>query len=248
MSHLGEDELALWHYGERGAPERAEAHLAECADCRRRLLELREALALADQALAGGAEPGPDYEERLWERLAPRLAAARRPRLLPTTLYAWGALAAALLLAFLIGRFLQPSPPVAVALSQPVRERILLVAVGEHLERSRMVLMELSNADPGAPADIRSERRSAEALLSANRLYRQAAQRSGEPGVAGVLEELERVLMDVAHQGDELSPGELLELQRRIAERGLLLKVRVLDDRLHAREKAAAPPRPGRVS
>ena len=250
MRHLNEDERVWVQYGEEGAPEWAEAHLAECQACCDRQAELREALGLAAQSLDAGLEPPGDYEQSVWGRLEPRLVCARRTRRLPATLPTWGALAAALLLALLVGRYGVPAVqvPTPAPLSAPVRERILLVAVGDHLERSRLVLMELSNADPDAPADISAERRSARALLSANRLYRQAAQRSGEPVVAGVLDELERVLIDVAHRPDELAPGELLELQERIAARGLILKVRVLDDSLRAREKAPAPPGRGRVS
>lgn len=252
MTHLSEDDLVLVRYGERGAPDWAEEHLRECAECRALEAELRQALELGAQALEGGPEPSADYEERVWARLEPRLVEARRPRLLPSHWRAWGALAAALLVAFLLGRYGQtpvPAPPApASPLSGPVRERILLVAVGAHLERSRLVLMELSNADPQASADISSERRSARTLLGDNRLYRQAAQRSGEPALAGVLDELERVLIDVAHRPDELPPAELGELQRRIAERGLLLKVRVLDDALKARQKAPAPAARSRVS
>jgi anti-sigma factor RsiW len=248
VRHLDEDERVWVQYEEPEAPAWAEAHLAECQACRDRQTELREALGLAALALDEGFEPPADYEQRVWRRLEPRLVRARRSRWLPARLPAWAALAAALLLAFLVGRYAAPPAPSAAPLSAPVRERILLVAVGAHLERSRLVLMELSNADPNTPVDISAERRSAQALLSANRLYRRAAQRSGEPLVAGVLDELERVLIDVAHRPDEPGPGELLELQERIAARGLILKVRVLDDSLRAREKAPAPPGRQRVS
>ena len=86
------------------------------------------------------------------------------------------ALAAALVVAFLLGqRFPAPAPPI----SAEVRERILLVAVGNHLERSQMILVELANAPTDVPLDVSAERASADVLVSANRLYRQTALRSG---------------------------------------------------------------------
>lgn len=248
MRHLNDEELALAHFGEPGAPSWAEQHLEDCGDCRREIEALNVALGLAGRALEAGPEPAPDFEQRVWQRLAPRLKPARA-RLWPASRTAWGALAAALLLSFLVGRYAQPPAPQPTALPAPVRERILLVAIGEHLERSRMVLLELTNADPGAPADVRSERRTAQGLVDANRLYRQVAQKSGETGLASVLDDLERVLVDLAHRPDELSPPELAELQQRIAQRGLLLKVRVLDARLReGAERRTAPAAAERVS
>ena len=154
-----------------------------------------------------------------------------------------GALAASLVAAFLLGRYLPR--PAAEGTSAPVRERILLVAVGDHLERSQVVLLELLNADPQAPLDVTAERRSAEDLVSANRLYRQAAVRSGDAGVAQVLEELERVLVEVANGPSELGPADLAALRRRIESQGVLFRVRVIGSRIREREKEAVegPPR-----
>jgi hypothetical protein len=144
------------------------------------------------------------------------------------------ALAAALVLAFLLGRRFpdQPQP-----LSAEVRERVLLVAVGDHLERSQMVLVELVNAPGDEAMNVRAQRALADELVSANRLYRQTAVRSGEPALAAVLEELERVLVEVAAGPDALTPGDLAELQRRIESRGLLFRVRVIGSQVREREK-----------
>jgi hypothetical protein len=152
------------------------------------------------------------------------------------------AAAAALLLAFLLGRHWAPAPP-PPAVEARASERILLVAVGDHLERSQMLLVELANAPSGqAPVDIAFEQEKAIELVGANRLYRQAAARSGEPGVAGVLDELERLLVEVAHGPATLDGEAMARLQRRIESRGLLFKVRVLESRVRSREKQEAPP------
>jgi hypothetical protein len=149
------------------------------------------------------------------------------------------ALAASLAIAFVLGRqFPGPAPQ---ALTPAVRERVLLVAIGDHLERSQMVLVELANAPSGEPLDVSAERASASDLVSANRLYRQTAARSGEPALAAVLEELERILVEVAAGPEQLSPGDLAELQRRIESRGLLFKIRVVGSQVRGREKAKPP-------
>jgi hypothetical protein len=59
----------------------------------------------------------------------------------------------------------------------------------------------------------------------------------GEPAVAAVLEELERVLLEVAAGPDVLDPTALEALQRRIDERGLLFKVRVIQSKIRERER-----------
>ena len=71
--------------------------------------------------------------------------------------------------------------------------------------------------------------------------YRQTAARSGEPALAAMLEELERVLVEVAAGPDRLTPAALGELQRRIESRGLLFKIRVVGSQVREREKAKLP-------
>ena len=148
MTHLSDDDLVLLHYGE-GAGSEAEGHLAGCVECAERLKALGRMLALA--SLPEGPERGEDYGSRVWERLRPQLGLAEpRPKVVPIRRRLWpravsvAALVAALVLAFLLGRRFpdQPQP-----LSAEVRERLLLVAVGEHLERSQMVLVELVNEE-----------------------------------------------------------------------------------------------------
>ena len=99
-----------------------------------------------------------------------------------------------------------------------------------------MILLELVNADASQPVDISAQRQWAEQLAGANRLYRASAVRAGETGVASVLDELERVLVEVANAPDRLSPVETRDLIRRIESRGLLFKVRVIGSRVKERE------------
>ena len=142
------------------------------------------------------------------------------------------AMAALLLGAFLAGRLWQRGSAPAVAKNQnnqQIRERILLVAVGDHLERSQMVLAEIDNApDAKGNLDISSERRMAEDLLTDNRLYRETARTTGDKSMASVLDDLERVLLEIAHSPSEISSHQLDDLREQIESRGLLFKVRVL--------------------
>ena len=72
-------------------------------------------------------------------------------------------------------------PPKPPASSQPptagdVSERVLVVAVVDHLDRSQMMLVELLNAEPGRAAGRSRHRQSrARELVAENRLYRVSA-------------------------------------------------------------------------
>jgi hypothetical protein len=58
--------------------------------------------------------------------------------------------------------------------------------------------------------------------------------------MASVLEELERLLIEVAHQ-PSLTPTDVKELKRRIEFLGLLFKVRVLGEGVREKQKEIAP-------
>jgi hypothetical protein len=236
--HATDDELVLHFYGEGAGPAPLDAHLDVCTACRRRWDDLRAALAaVTEDAVAGGPAPAFDAQaiERSWQALAPRLHAERR-RSRFRTLAVPLALAASLLLAFAVGR---RWPAVPADGGGP--QRVLLVAVGDHLERSEMLLVELVNAPLDQPVDIGPEQAQAQELLGASRLYRAAVTRAGQPGVASVLEEVERLLVEVAHRPSEMSPEDLRALRQRIESRGLLFKVRVLEWQVREKQKEPAP-------
>ena len=118
--------------------------------------------------------------------------------------------------------------PQAVSNNTMVRERVLLIAVGDHLERSQMVLVELAHAETRDELDISAERQLADDLLASNRLYRQTAQQMGQTNVAGILDELERVLVEVARGPSTVSIRQLADIQQRIESQGILFKVKVM--------------------
>jgi hypothetical protein len=233
MNHLSEDQLVLFYYGESPEAAAIENHLSGCERCRAELRALQLVLNTVDSVPV--PERPADYAQALWKRIEPRLGPRRR--LAMRQWWIWAPVMAALLVgAFLAGSLWQRHGTPLVAKNQnnrQIRERILLVAVGDHLERSQMVLAELDNAPAGPPdgqgkLDISGERRMAEDLLDDNRLYRQTARTTGDNSMASVLDDLERVLLEIAHSPSEISSQQLNDLREQIESRGLLFKVRVL--------------------
>jgi hypothetical protein len=166
------------------------------------------------------------------------------------------ATAAAVVLAFLAGRVIEQrnqrlqrevaAETQAQAVTQDgpdtvdsvanVRERVLLMAVGDHLERSQMVLVELANAQTQGELDISAERQKADELLASNRLYRQTAVQLGQTRVAGLLDDLERVLVEVARGPSQVSMAQLAEIQQRIDAQGILFKMKIVNSTITGRK------------
>jgi hypothetical protein len=67
--------------------------------------------------------------------------------------------------------------------------------------------------------------------------------RDGDTAMASTLDELERVLLDIANSPDEVTPAQFESLQKRIEARGILFKVRVVHQDVKEKEKSttAAP-------
>ena len=237
MRHPGEERLILFHY-EGGW--RVSRHLAACLPCRDRLSEIQKLLAAVEAAPV--PERGEAYGREVWRRLARRLPERPEPFwkgiFAPRLAFA-GSLAAVALAAFLAGRFWRGTQPPAASTASEARERILLVTVGDHLERSEVVLIELLHA-PAQGAGAPIDRARAEELLAANRLYRQSANSAGERAVSDVLDDLERVLLEAAH-GPSSSAEELESVRRRAEAEGVLFKIRVLGSRVRQREEAMSP-------
>lgn len=248
MKHTNEEELFAYREGEMKGRETIAAHLRECGECRAELERMEEVF----QALNAlpVPDPGEEYGTRVWRQIANRLPERRvswwAGFFMPRRLMALGAAAALLILAFYLGRKTgTKAGGEEIVDASRVRERVLLVAVGEHLGKSEMILMELSNAQPAEAGksliNISTAQKRAGDLVEENRLYRQTALNGGDNAMASTLDELQRVLMDVANSPAEVTPAQFESIQKRIAAQGILLKVRVVRQELRTQETGSKP-------
>jgi hypothetical protein len=254
--HLTEDDLVLHYYGEMSTEDETAAatHLAGCSDCRREYQALQRVLGVIDEAAAAPIELPPSFERTVWTRLEPNLRQQRRGWIgwmlfSPAPMALAAAVVVLVLGAFFAGRALSPAaaPPATADGASPdqIRERILLIDLGEHLDRSQMILVELvSNEDSGS-VDVSGERARAEQLVADNRLYRQTAEETGDRAITDLLDEIDRVLTEVAASPDQLSSEELAEVRRRIESRDLLFKVRVVSSEVRQRQRESIQAKAG---
>jgi hypothetical protein len=252
--HPSEEDLVLFFYGESDAAGDLAAHLESCEACRASLAALQRTLGVVDRHRVPDRDAA--YGGEVWARVQAELdrpasggwlAWFRARRLVLA-----GAMAVLLVAAFFAGRFTSPGPADRTARVTPVprqvpantatgaqvvRDRVLLVAVGDHLERSQMVLVELMNKTADGPVDISATQEWARDLVPTNRLIRETADEANEPVLADVLDDLERTLVEIANGPSELSKAEFEQVRKRIDGQGLVFKIRVLDSQVREREQ-----------
>lgn len=245
--------VELYFYDELDAPSRAEfeQHLRSCGDCAKALEELRtirDALATRPDVAGPASGEWTSFMTRLDASIArphgvivpfpPQVAAARRPVLAYVAMAALLALVTiSVLVALRAGRTIsQPAPQPEVQRTATLDPaEVVPVAAGlrsvglRHLERSKLVVLGLAAKEPhdGAVPDWTYERELASSLLADTRLYRMAAEERGLDSLAGVMKDLELVLLQTSMaQGTDATA--LPQIQRLIRKRGLVEKMDVV--------------------
>jgi hypothetical protein len=235
MKHFTEEEMIAHYYSEGFSKAEAERHLQACPQC---------AQAYADLSKLLGSMPASDlplrdseYGAQVWQSiqrsLQPYEPKQKRRFYWPRFAYA----AACLLFlagAFRAGRMWEHahSKPLVAGAEQQTKQRVVLFVLDSHLDRSERLLVQLNHA--GGEADDVDFRLQAEAqqLLSDNQLYRQSAAQANDPLLNAALDHLERVLVEVANSGSELTSRDIASIQKEMNTPGLLFQIRVLRARV----------------
>ncbi len=246
MKHLTEDELIERYYGED--PSDSAQHLETCRECARDYARLK-----ADLDEIVPVEPpyrDENYGEQVWRSLAPSMAAYPSRRAARWRFNLWLSLSAfatcALLVtaAFYAGRVWehrQPRTPVAQA-PAPAPQRVVILVLSDHLDRTERLLVELKHADADDSAIISPMRDQARTLLAANGRFREDAEKAGDPDLSAALDRLQTLLTELTSQPGGLNAAALDHLRHEMDTDRLLFEVRVLRSRIpdqHAQEKHA---------
>jgi hypothetical protein len=236
MKHLTEEEMIAHYYSEDVSKAEAGMHLQACKRCAQAYEEFGKLL----ESLHAPVVPlrGSEYGAQVWESIQGSLQTYGLKRKRPFFHWPQFGYAAACLLfvagAFWAGRMWEHahSKPVVVRNEQQTKERVVLFVLDNHLDRSERLLVQLNHA--GSAGDYVDFPLQAEAqqLLSDNRLYRQSAAQANDPLLNAALDHLERVLLEVANSGKELSSKNIESIQEEMNTQGLLFQIRVLRARV----------------
>jgi hypothetical protein len=263
MSHISEEDLILYFYGDAPRPGAVAVHLRGCSTCEAAYGEIASLLGM----VATKEPPARDdrYGLEVWQRIRHQLPAQRpwwRIWSAPARPVQVAAVAIVVALAaFVAGRYsvdraAQPSASATSATSMPaataatgapagvpanLSERARLAALIDHLEESERLLLDVSNDAGPQTVDAVGTRKRAEELVGANRLYRDAAVQAGDRSTASVLDDLERNLLDIVHAPAPLTAAQLAEVRARLDAAALVFKVRVLSRDLRDREPETPP-------
>ena len=243
--------VELYYYDELSPPERAvfDAHLPSCRHCRAALADLAAiGAALAERPVVSAPPLGDwaPFMARLEQSTGQSTAAERAIRAVPPatprpsylTYLAMAALLALVTVTVIMAlRPTVPAPvletaatgvsaPAAAPASDAADFRTLSE---EHFDRSKLVVLGLATKDTraGDRVDWDYERTLATSLLNDTRMYRLAAEDRGLTALAGVMRDLELVLLQTSLT-DETDPDSLPQLQRLIRKRDLLEKMDVV--------------------
>jgi hypothetical protein len=238
MKHLNETEMIEHYYKESADIAESERHLKQCTACARSYADLTRDLKMMQ--MPATPERGEDYGEQVWQSIRNSLPVYEKPASRWTWHQLWRPLgwaaACAVLIAvgFLAGRHWErkQTPTVAVAADPHMRQRVVIVVLGDHLDRSERLLVELNHAgnlDAAETAPLQSE---AKELLATNRLVRQSVSGTGDLAMEASLDRLERLLAELANSPDKLTDEDLKRLREEMNTDGLLFDIRVLRSNL----------------
>jgi hypothetical protein len=230
MKHLTDEQLVEHYLAEGTNRVVVETHLRICSRCEQVYEEICNAM-----EVRAPRPPARDrgYGEQIWQSiqgdLLPYPAKPRRSYFSWPRLVFAGACLLGIAAAFMGGSWWERwrTHPSQAANPAQERQRVVLVILDDHLDRSERLLVQLNHAggERGELDDsLQSEARQ---LLPDNRLYRQSIS-GDDPIMTAALDHLERVLLELANMPDKLNGDDIARIEQAMNTDSLLFQIRVL--------------------
>jgi hypothetical protein len=241
MKHLCEEELVEYYYSKNNAE--VKRHLEACAECAQAFAVLQSDLAKMESAVPPARDAS--YGERVWASISGSLPQyeARKPGWRRIGLWRGLSYASACVLliacVFYASRMWEHRQFNAGTQTPPAgKQRVVIVVLGDHLDRSERLLVELKHADADSAEMVSPLRDEARSLLASNQVCRQQVKQQDDPALATTLDRLDHLLSELANQQGELNAAALTRLQHEMQSDNLLFEVRVLRSRVPDQQAA----------
>lgn len=211
-----------------------EVHGRWCPECS---TELKQAIRLRTLLLDYSRDVRSESEAYLVEHPLRTEGLVRRRRFLQNPFVRWGAIAASLVLVFLLGRLFSPSSPspstdvvVNAYLTSLVNESTRY-EMRDYLEQAQLFLLTLTNEGTDCETDQQAKRDIARRLIYQKRLLEPKLASGQFSDIRPVFDELELLLLTVA-DGKGCFKKEDYELWKKVIEsRSTLMKLQLLQSR-----------------
>ena len=199
------------------AGDRAKKHLATCEICQAEMESYRRTLDHVSRWVPPVRNA--DYGQFVWRQIGPavRLRARRQRRrrwMLGAGLAASIAVFAVALYTSHEQRLTVPVSPQSLAANPAASERLLNIAVQDHVRRATSLLTRIEDQPEHAMEGF--ERDAISNLVAENRLYRQTAEQENDRKTAQLLGDLETALVVLKHDPARLPASDVRELRKKL--------------------------------
>jgi hypothetical protein len=231
MNHLSDEQLIEHYLAEGGNRVVVETHLRICSRCEQAYEEISNAMSVRTPE-PPARERG--YGERVWQSirgdLLPYPPKPKRRHFSWPSLVLAGACMLGIAAAFIGGSRWERSRNQPSQAMNPAekRERVVFVILNDHLDRSERLLVQLDHAGEERGELDGSLQAEARQLLPDNQLYRRAISSQGDPIMTAALDQLERVLLEIANAPEKLSGDDIARIEQAMNTDSLLFQIRVL--------------------
>ncbi|UCE19425.1 MAG: zf-HC2 domain-containing protein [Gemmatimonadota bacterium] len=241
-------------FGELEAEKRGnfEGHLSQCSNCASELAEMRRTLEMMGHSRR--VEPPEEYWDTYWSRLSTRMEKELAPKTrakigiwgrikesfptIPSPAYRWAAVAAALVLGIVIGRYLVTSggvkeAPVAQSPAQPEQEMYAQTVdsrAEKYLEKSKIFLLGFVNTNgelEEGDFDMSRQRDISQGLIQEASYLKDNLQGHSQQRLRTLIEDLETILIEIANLEEQEDLPDIELIRDGIDRRGILLKINV---------------------
>jgi hypothetical protein len=214
--HLTDDQVLQLLSG--NADDREKEHLEACEICQAELESYRRTLDHLS-LWTPPARPAA-YGQSIWRQIAPAVRLRARSQNRRRWVVRWAALAASIALFAVALHTLRertrtvhmPSPTFTA--SAPASERLLDIAVQDHVRRATSLLTRIEDQPERAVKGL--DRDAINNLVAENRLYRQTAEQEKDRKTEQLLSDLETALVVLKHDPARLPVSEVRELRKKL--------------------------------